>query len=220
MSVFFNFNLNAPVFSAVLKSPEGEELAVGRAQLNLEDRSIDFRSDFVPLYPMGTEMEIYRLYGRREVHRFRGQVYLSDMRLMRLVKVEDEPLPNALDVCCVDIAFPGVVTVDAAGENSGWFHKKKAEPEEFPAVVLAMTKTQVEILVEQDQAFGEGQEMTLTVEQPPVFENTLLSVRSVFTYGNRSSYLCLIEQESDQNNQRRLAFLDKHRVEHTRIFSN
>lgn len=218
MSVFFNFDLNACVFNAVLKSPDGEELATGRADVNLEDRSIDFHAEFVPLYPLGTVMEIYRLYGRREVHRFRGQVYLSDTHLMRLVKVQDEPLPNALDVCCVDIAFPGTVTVDAAPASGGWFHKKKAEQESFPAVILAMTKTQVEILVEHEEAFAEGQEMRFTVEQPPLFQNALLVVRSVFTYGNRSSYLCRIDEESEKCRQRRLEFLDKHQQEHTKIF--
>lgn len=220
MSVFFHFDRNAPVFNAVLKSPEGEELATGRAQLNLEDRSIDFHSDFVPLYPLGTPMELFRLYGRREVHRFQGQVYLSDTRLMRLVKVVDEPLPNALDVCCVDIAFPGAVRLDGAGESGGWFHKKKAEPREFPAVVLAMTQTQVEILVEGEEVFPEGREMRLTVAEPPLFSDTLVSVRSAFTYGDRSSYLCRIEDEADDVARRRLAFLNEHRLTHTRIFDD
>lgn len=227
MSVYINEVFSAPVFHAVLKDPQGEELAVGSASIHLqnlaedEEGYIEFTSEFVPLYPLGTNLEIYRLYGRREVHRFAGQVYLSDTNLIRLIKVQDEPLPSALDVCCTDVAFPATVTVPSNEiVTVGLFRKKKLkDPDVFPAVMTAMTQSQVEVLIETDREFSEAEKMILTVSEPPLFREVVISVRKAFTYGSRSSCLCAIESESDAAYAKRMQYLKEHQQSHPRVFS-
>lgn len=227
MSVYINETYNTPVFHAVLKDLDGEELAVGSASIHLqepgeeEEGYIEFTSEFVPLYPLGTNLEIYRLYGRREVHRFSGQVYLSDTNLIRLIKVQDEPLPSALDVCCADVAFPATVTVPSNEVITvGFFRKKKAkDPDVFPATMTAMTQSQVEVLIESGQEFPEAKKLTLTVSEPPLFQNVVISVRKAFTYGERTSCLCAIESESDAAYTKRMQYLKEHQQSHPCVFS-
>lgn len=96
---------NTPWFPALLKSEEGEELARGEAMVLPEEQAVNFASDFVPLYPMGTPMEIVRLHKGREVHRFTGKVYLSDKELMRIVSVQDELLPGSEEAYCGNMNF-------------------------------------------------------------------------------------------------------------------
>lgn len=228
MSVYINENYNTPVFHAILKDLDGNELAVGSASIHLqepgddeEEGYIEFTSEFVPLYPLGTHLEIYRLYGRREVHRFSGQVYLSDTNLIRLIKVEDEPLPSALDVCCTDVAFPATVTIPSNEVITvGFFRKKKVkDPEVLPATMTAMTQSQVEVLIESGQEFPEAKKMLLTVNEPALFQNVVISVRKAFTYGERTSCLCTIESESDAAYTKRMQYLKEHQQSHPCVFS-
>lgn len=222
MSVHLNRNLESLVFKAVLKDPASGEFAEGRAEINLQEQYIDFKGDFVPLYPLGTPMEIYRLYGKREIHRFCGQVYLSDTNLMRLIKVTDEPLPHALDVRCTDVAIPAEVTITyiTPVSTGGLFRKKKKESETFSASLTAMTQAQVEILLERDEPFEEGEQLQLTVAEPPLFQNTTITIRKVFTYGEASAYLCAIGNESSSQQSLRKSFLEENQVKPVRYFSN
>lgn len=222
MSVHLNQNLDSLVFKAVLKDPTGGECFEGRAEINLEEEYIDFKGEFVPLYPLGTPMEIYRLYGKREIHQFCGQVYLSDTNLMRLIKVTDHPMPQALDVRCTNIAIPAqiVSTHTVTIPSGGIFRKKKTETEVLPASLTAMTQAQVEILVERAEPFAEGEQLQLTVEEPALFTNTTITIRKVFTYGDASSYLCAIGDESNTQLDLRNSFLKENQVKPVQYFSN
>lgn len=223
MSVHLNQNLEALVFKAVLKDPNGDhsEFFEGRAEINLEEQYIDFRSEFVPLYPLGSQMEIYRLYGKREIHRFCGQVYLSDTNLMRLIKVVDQPLPNALDVCCTDVAIPAQVTFTYLTPiTTGFFKKKKKEYETYPASITAMTQAQVEFLLDREEPFEVDQELQISVAEPKMFQNTTVTIRKVFTYGESSSYLCAIGNESAAQQNIRESFLKEHQIKPVSFFNS
>lgn len=217
MSVHLNQKLDAPLFTAVLKTPCGEIVAEGQAKVNVPEEFIEFKSDFVPLYPLNEPMEIVRMYGRREVHRFRGQVYLSSKRLIRLTHVKDTPLPMALDVCCVNVQFPAQVTTapipqSAQTSKSSSLFKSRPEQIDLNATMTGMTQTQVEFLLDSEDPFPQGHIMHITVGQPNLFHNTKITVNRVFTYGERSSYLCIIENESDAQRNLRNKFLEQHRA--------
>lgn len=217
MSVHLNPKLDAPLFTAVLKTACGEIVAEGQAKVNVSEGFIEFKSDFVPLYPLNEPMEIVRMYGRREVHRFWGQVYLSSKRLIRLTHVKDTPLPMALDVCCVNVMLPAQITTapipqSAETAKNGLFFKLRPEQIYLDATMTGMTQTQVEFLLDSEEPFPQGHIMYITVCQPNLFQNTKITVHRVFTYGERSSYLCIIENESDAQRSLRNGFLKQHRT--------
>lgn len=107
-----------PWFPALLKTAEGEVLAEGSACVSSETKDVTFQSDFVPLYPVGTPLEIVRLSEAREIHRFFGKVYLSDKTLLRLVSVTDRTPPDAEQLYCSGLAFSGTLTVMGESEQT------------------------------------------------------------------------------------------------------
>lgn len=225
MAVHLNPKLDAPLFAAVLKTSKGDIVAEGQAKVNVAEGFIEFKSDFVPLYPLNEPMEIFRMYGRREVHRFCGQVYLSSKRLMRLTHVQDNPLPMALDVCCVNVMFPAQILTapipqESDSSKSGLFFKPRPEQISLPATMTGMTQSQVEFLLDSEEPFPQGHIMHITVCQPNLFQNTKITVNRVFTYGERSSYLCNIEHEPDSQRNLRNCFLEEHRTRAKHFFNN
>ena len=78
---------NDPEFPAKLKDMKGYLLAEGVASVSQEDQSVDFQSDFVPLFPLGERLKIIRTFDDREIHLFCGEVYISDKNLLRIVNV-------------------------------------------------------------------------------------------------------------------------------------
>ncbi len=97
-------------FDAVLKLPDGKKLATGKASIDIVKKSVIFTSSFVPLYPMGSKIEIVRLFGGREIHRFIGTVYLSDKNLLSIVSVTDLLLPGSEHCYCGDLNFSAKAT--------------------------------------------------------------------------------------------------------------
>ena len=78
---------NEKGFPAILKDQQECVLAEGFASVLEESNSVEFRSDFVPLYPMGVPMKVVRRFQNQDIHIFWGEVYISDQKLLRLVHV-------------------------------------------------------------------------------------------------------------------------------------
>ncbi len=67
-------------FPAILKTLEGKILEYGMGSVSEEEQSLDFRGEFVPLFKMGTQLEIVRVQDKIETQRFIGEVYLSSQK--------------------------------------------------------------------------------------------------------------------------------------------
>lgn len=100
------FNRENDWFDAVLKMPDGAVVAKGLANVAVSERSVNFSADFVPLFPLGENLTVVRLHGGNEVHRFVGNVYLSDKTLLRLVSVDDELLTGSEEIYCDRFDLP------------------------------------------------------------------------------------------------------------------
>ena len=73
---------NEKGFPAILKDQQECVLAEGFASVLEESNSVEFRSDFVPLYPMGVPMKVVRRFQNQDIHIFWGEVYISDQKLL------------------------------------------------------------------------------------------------------------------------------------------
>lgn len=82
----------------------------GKAQIAPDGQGIIFRSEFVPLFKMGTPLVIVRVHEEVEVQRFSGEVYLSARDLLQLVSVTDEVLPGAASAFLYDVDLPALAT--------------------------------------------------------------------------------------------------------------
>ena len=84
-------------FSAVLKAENGQTLETGVACV-FSDGSVLFKNEFVPLFRMGSRVEIVRLLDGEEVQSFVGEVYLSSQNLLKITAVDSRVIEEALRI--------------------------------------------------------------------------------------------------------------------------
>ncbi len=135
-------------FYATLQNETGESVADGTAIISVEDRTLTFQSDFVPLYPIGTAMQVVRYCKNKVVHRFLGSVFLSDKTLMRLVSIADILYPGA-EYCYWDIhRYKGTVKIKTPAQPQEHklfqrFRTRQNPQTKFPITITAITLEEV-----------------------------------------------------------------------------
>lgn len=196
-------------FPAYLKDENGAPLAEGRARVSRADRTVTFTADFVPLYPVGTPMQVVRVNGGREIHRFFGQTYLSDKHLLRLVSVEDEVLPGAEEVYCTGLSLPARVTVPA-GADPGLLRRLFSGPakeRQYEVTVTSLTRREAEFLLDCRPPLEEGSPLHLAFEPAtglPACEARV--IRSIL-FGPTPAYRCALSGLSAEESSALQAYL-------------
>jgi hypothetical protein len=207
-------------FPACLKTPEGNMLAYGNAELSLEDRSLTFRSDFVPLYPLDTPLEVFRLDGNTPVHRFWGNVYLSDKRLMRLVHIDDELLPGSEMVYCGGLPFTGQATRCTMPLKKRHFFSRPVPQIAAPVHVAIpeMTDRQLVMLYDDDDVLEPGEQFLLCFDRPVPLPPIKVELIRSGIFALKQPRLCafLGLKEGDRKNLRE--FLAIHNQKHHKLF--
>lgn len=62
-----SYNMSNSRFPAVLKTLDDQIVAdTGVIQISIEDKSVDFKSEFIPLYKLGDQLKIVRIQGHRK----------------------------------------------------------------------------------------------------------------------------------------------------------
>ena len=202
-------------FDACLKSENGEILATGQASINVHRKHVTFKSGFVPLYPMGTPMEIVRLLDGVEIHRFIGKVYLSDKKLIRIVSVDDELLPGSEYCYCDKFSFAAMVQpCFEYMNNDKWQFKKNRKSDfsgsDFPIEIVGMTVNQVvfkfheapriavkHTLLKEYNTIADtmlgvkiGHRFILNMNEPILLENVEIAVEKPLYFGQAPCYVC------------------------------
>ena len=179
-------------FDAVLKTVFGKTIEIGRGQFNPADHSVDFECEFIPLFSMGTKLQILRLHEGTEVHRFVGEVYFSSAGRLRLVSVKDEILPEAalLFLYYVDLDGTGQTTVQT--ERRGLFGKKTVEETvEFPVKVRALSTHEVMFHTDLSVELDPGQPVMLSLSQGPGIARLPMVVNQSIVFGQEANcYRC------------------------------
>ncbi len=181
---------NEPRFPALLGLQQGETLAKGQASVGRQPPSISFHSDFVPLYPIGTPLEILRTAEGKPIHRFWGTVYLSSKSLMRLVSVQDELLPGSEAAGIAAMRFGAALVPEAQrrGLRGLFGHSGTAGP--YPITLHGLTKQGFEFEYDTAVPLEVGQEFTL---QPPpglFLPECRVQIQKAFPFGRQASYQC------------------------------
>ncbi len=225
-------------FEATLKSEDGTILETGKALVELEDKFVVFKNSFVPLYPVGTPMEIVRVYYGKEIHRFKGLVYLSDKTIMKLTDVEDELMKGS------EICYGDKITFEAKLETgilrtfrTKRFFKTKEETKNEDLsvkikitemspdkIVFQITNRKVARLMEnnpvdknEDNRLEIGTKCTIISDEFGTFKSLKAIVRKPLEFGENPKYVCDIvsSKESAQDIQ---DFLWDYNVKHNKLF--
>lgn len=181
-------------FDAVLRTPGGQIIETGRAQYDAANNSVDFEGSFVPLYAMGTRLEIVRVYDGVMVHRFTGEVYLSSADMLRLVSVQAEVLPEAALVFLYSVDFQGTAKMNAKVEKRFLFASHTVEKEiSFPVKAHALSVREIKFNTDLSVELDPGQKLTLYLRGDLGIPAIPVEVRQAIVFGQEAnSYRCRI----------------------------
>lgn len=201
-------NTNLPGFPARLKDEHEQLLAEGHAAVSQSERTVTFRGEFVPLYPIGTPMQVARTHGGREIHRFTGKVYLSDKHLMRLVSVEDTLLPGAEEVYTSGFELRAAVTAPGA-PRAGLLGRLFPGPGEqrCGATVTALSPNAAELRLDRALPMEEGQLLRLALTPPPELPELTVRIVTSIQFGAAPSCQCAFTDLGAEDEARLRAFL-------------
>ena len=197
-------------FPALLKTVENKLLEYGTGCASIAAGYVEFKSEFVPLFKMGTQLRIVRIKDEVETQVFTGEVYLSSEKMLRLVSVRDEVLPGAVSAYLYDVKLPGnasamVLPPEQPRRFFSFASKQEAIPvwQEFPVTVYALSLGRLKFTC--SVPLSQGQRFTMTVGNPPLLEDVSLEVELpvAFGEGETGSYRCRI-LDLFGDNQRRL----------------
>ncbi|WP_099205327.1 hypothetical protein [Scatolibacter rhodanostii] len=234
-------------FDAILRSEYGENLASGEASISVARQFVTFESDFVPLYPIGTPMEIVRLHQGEEIHRFTGKVYLSDKKLMRIVSVKDELLPGSERFYNENMDINAVLTSMAPieeGKKKIRFRKQpEIEPESIKSHAVKITALSEDRLIfrfeaaenldlfsqtQEDKDFWDimsttttevktGEHFLIKIEAPLSLE-TEIEVSKPFYFGQYASYACQFINLPKKSSKEISSFLWEYNIQNNKLF--
>lgn len=178
-------------FDAVLKTFFGKTIEFGHGQYDPAARSVDFESDFIPLFPMGTKLQIFRLHEGIEVHRFVGEVYFSSAGRLRLVSVQDEIPPEAALVFLYHVNLTGVAQTSVQTEHRGLFGKKTVEEVvEFPVKITALSTREVQFLTDLSVELDLEQPVLLLPQGAEAMRLPVVVQRAIVFGQEANSYRC------------------------------
>jgi len=192
-------------FPAVLKDMDGKILARGTATVFAESRSIEFHSDFVPLYRMGIQLQIARIYDSKEIHLFTGNVFLSDKNLIRLISITDRLLPGSEYVYFSETKIPAILKLvqrrkepPRPKKHFSLFHKHEKEPAENPESNYAITVSAIsgrQLEFTSNQIFGIGDRFLITLQmQAKELCGLPIYISQAFAFGKGCMYRCTFEK--------------------------
>lgn len=205
MRVYFN----DPDFPAVLKDAQGRVLAEGYANLVRDSKCVEFKSDFVPLYPLGTPLSMDRLFDGEAIHQFWGEVYLADKKLVRLVNVKSQALPGAEDIYCFDVSIPATLRDTERQEPPKKFglFRRKAEEETGPYPVRINMLSGKRFEFSSTQMFEAGQRFFMSVSGPLPLDDIPIRIHKVYAFSGDIAHLCEFEDVSSATQERLREFL-------------
>lgn len=196
-------------FPAVLKTPDGRVLEYGTAKASIQEGSVDFQSEFVPLFKMGTPLVIVRVKDKVETQVFTGESYLSTEKMLRLVSVRDEVLPGAASAYSYEVELPGQANalIQPKPQRRLFPFGQREEPmpswQEFSVSIYSLSLTRMKFTC--DLPLTQGQRLTLTeAGEPPLLREVPLEVELPVTFGEgeTSSYRCRILDLPGENRER------------------
>ena len=213
-------NTLTAAYHAELRTVDDKLLEIGEATIQFENRSVDFRSEFVLLFKMDTPLKIVIFIDGVELQSFIGKVYLSSQSMLRLVDVSDTVLPGAYLVsqCDVNIIGTVIATITNLVKKSRFSSslQKVTCIETFPVDIYHISMNSISFTC--NKAMDRGQLIKLSVENPPI-KNMDLEIEKVFEFGeNIKNYHCRISGINDHSHKNLGLFISNLCEERLKLF--
>lgn len=184
-------------FPALLKNSDGQVIERGSASVSLENRSVNFSADFVPMFKLGQELSVVRVWDDREIHSFTGQVYISNRDFVQITGVCDQVIEPVGLIHSANASVLGeVLPLSSGGVKDRRFTmrlRRKLPVALPPSDVLLYALTPDTMRFTSTATFQKGQRLTLKTGEPLFLSNVVIEVYQVILFGNRiTGYHCNI----------------------------
>ena len=187
-------------FKARLKTWDDRLLEEGYASVSIENRSVDFQNEFVPLLELGTTVKVFQLQEDKEIHCFIGRVYLSSRRLLRVVSVSDDLLTEAEKQLPVEVDIKGQLRLQSGGIKS---------IKSYPAHIYPLSPAIVKFTCPLQLPAGSC--VLLSFSKPFAIEGLAAQVYQSILFGDsHSGYLCHVQSAPDPGRTRLSDFIEAH----------
>ena len=189
-----SYSKSDPKFPGVIKTLDDRPVESGTITVSQENKSVEFRGEFVPLYNRGEHLKIVRTQDGVEVISYTGEVYLSSPQMLRIVSITEEMLPGARSVFLYDVDLPAKLQAELTRPPKGkfgLFHRKPQPHEEVLAVrVHAVSLRQIKFTTE--ELLDETQPLLLSLEEPRL-QKVQLTINHMIDLGqSKRGYKCSI----------------------------
>lgn len=205
-------------FPARLTDGSGHILAEGTASILKEKGAVEFESDFVPLYPLGTFLTVERIYNGEVIHRFQGDVYLSDKQLLRLTGVTDELLPGSELVYEIEVMLKAQLTKVAAEAPASkrFFRRSIPEPLQVSPVVIKMLSFKG-VEFDSTETLDPEAQYSLSLEGDTL-KDIPIKVDKIYAFSEGIGYFCRFGELPASSKQRLDAFILNLHQKNNKIF--
>lgn len=192
-------------FAALLQDDKGKLLERGMAALADQGHALDFKSEFVPLFKMGTPIQIVPVVNDGYLAPVSGEAYLSSSHLLRMTVQESK-------------AF---AAVKHYFQNNVELHTELVLPRNRSFTLPFQKEEKVYGLVYQLSLEGlaflsldplnVGQKLTLELHQPFFLPKSSLEIRSRLDFGGTApAYFCRFLELTSENRDHLKAYLEEH----------
>lgn len=193
-------------FKAVLKTQNDQYLADGSATVCVAEKSVEFRSQFVPLLPLGAQAKIVRVIDGRETHCFEGSVYLSSSTLMRLVDVNDQLLTEVELEAMQNVTIPAQVSPYQT--QNGLFQFAAKRLARFEAEVFSISLTRLRFVCSEE--FMEGERVSINLGPPLELTGLTVEIKQQLLFGEKKiGYRCDLLPLDPEQKMALIGFLSK-----------
>lgn len=187
-------------FFALLRAIDGETLCEGMARMTADRNSIILTSDFVPLYPVDTAMEIVRIEDGVTIHRFAGTVSLSAKTVMILTILHDHFNGEMDFLFQNEIPFQAVVEkIDTTRKRWVFARKKNRTPTLYEVGIQGLTDQCLVFTCDSKLEFVPGEQVILNAETLKCLPTVTLLIDKVFPFGINAAQICSYRDMSETN---------------------
>lgn len=151
-------------FNCVLKINKGDAwqgVEIGRCTV-YDDKTADFKCRFVPFYPVGTILRLYRIIGKEEVSFFEGKVYLSTSSFLRLTNITETVIDSNVKFfrSDVNISAKGKIILNSPAEKLFYKGERKFDVSIFELSQSILKFTSME------KSIPKGSLISISFEEP------------------------------------------------------
>lgn len=183
-------------YQAILMSDNDVLLEYGFAAISIKNKSVDFTNAFVPLIKIGATVKIICNKNGQSILSFIGEVYLSSRKLLRIISIKCNLLPDAEKLLGVNTNINAEIKLPII-KAKAFISQQNRNPADCTIVAVS---TQRLIFNSSQLEFDWESSLSIKVSEPIFKKPTAIEIKAdknSLVFGDKARYDCQIIMISD-----------------------